>query len=317
MNRRRLLALLGSATALAGCPTRDDSPATGSTTDGDTSRQTNSPPPDTVTSPSDSAQESLDVGDGFRTATGETLRVSDVRLARSVFDLVYPDAVSPLAPTDSQFVFLTVGLDDPNALVPTPQSFQLRVDEEAITGRSRVADRHIDRRLAIPNEFINLTPDLAAEQGENRATVGFEVPFDVDPDRVFVEWQGDDETARWDWDDGLVDDLATPPAFDVTEIDHPDSFVCGERFETSVTITNAGGRAEAFRAIFPAKEPIATGQTVGISESVPADGTATWNGFLEFPPPLAGESCDDGVESATFELDWGVDTREITVSRDG
>lgn len=315
MYRRRLLALLGAAT-LAGCPAADDGPATASPTDGAEPARTTTAPPEGGASPTDTTPEPLELGDAYRTADGSTLTISDAHLARSVFDLVHPDAVAPLAPRNAQFVFLTIELDDADALAPSPDSLHLRIDDERIMGSGRVGDADIEFSLSVPNEFVHTTPGTADEQDFERATVGFEVPLDVDPDQVSVELHGDaGEMARWSWGDDLVRDLARPPEFRVTEIDHPDSFVCGERYLASITVANEGGRTEEFRAIFPATEPIAEEQTTGLSGPIPAGGTATLETYLEFPPPLRAEECDDDVDTATFVLDWGLDTQEITMSR--
>lgn len=316
MNRRRLLALLGSTTLLAGCSAMDGDSGTESPTDGDGSTPTTTAPTDGGASPTDTTPEPLELGDAYRTADGSTLTVTDAHLARSVFDLVYPDAVEPLAPTDSQFVFLTIGLDDSDALAPSPDSLHLEIDDERVVGRASVGDADVDLRLSVPNEFVHTTPGTADEQDYERATVGFEVPLDLDPDQVSVEWRGDEgETARWVWGEDLVRNLGRPPEFRVTEIDHPDSFVCGERYLASITVANEGGRTEEFRAIFPATEPIAEEQTTGFSGSVPASDRATLKAYLEFPPPLRTDECDDDVDAATFVLDWGLDTQEITMSR--
>ncbi|WP_274323330.1 hypothetical protein [Halosimplex aquaticum] len=258
---------------------------------------------------------SLAVGDSFRTAAGATVTVADIRLRRTLFDMAFPDAVVLLAPPESQFVLVTVSLDGRNALVPDPSSFGLSIDGAGWTGSTRLGGTNIDHRLSTPNDAVHRTPSGADERGDDLATVGFTVPVDVEPDQVSVAWERDGQTARWIGDDGLADALGSPPDFRVEAIDHPDAFACDERFDVSVTVANDGGRAGVFQAVFPAVEPIDEGHPDSFAERIPSGESKTWTGSLEFPPHLHPDGCDDDVQSATFELDWGLGTRAITLER--
>lgn len=257
----------------------------------------------------------LAIGDSFRTASGETVTVEAVHLRRTLFDMAFPDAVVPHTRTGSEFVLVTVSLDDSDALVPDPGSFRLATGEATWAGSERLGDTAIDHRLSTPNDAVHRTPSAADERGDDLATVGFTVPVDIEPDSVSIEWNGDGETARWEGDDGLANALGSPPEFRVEGIDHPEAFACDEAFDVSVTVANDGGRDGVFQAVFPAVKPTTDDHPESFSASVSAGETTTWNGSLEFPPHLHPDGCDDDVQSATFELDWGLDTREISLER--
>lgn len=284
VNRRHFLSGLGAMVPLAGC----------------LSRETGGP---------------LAIGDSFRTGTGETVTVDTVHLRRTLFDMAFPDAVVPLGPTGSQFVLATVSLDDGNALVPDPGSFRVGIDDAEWTGSSRLLGVAIDHGLSIPNDAVHPTPSTAEENGRDLATVGFTVPVDLDPDQMFIEWANDGQSARWVGDDSVAEAVGTPPEFRVEGVDHPETFVCDEEFDVSVTIANDGGRDGVFQAVFPAAKPTKEGHPESFTAPVSAGETTTWNGSLEFPPHLHPDGCDDDVRSTTFELDWGLDTREITLER--
>lgn len=241
--------------------------------------------------------------------------MAEIQLRRSVFDLWYPDAVRPLAPSDAQFVFLTLRLDGPDEFVPNAGSFRLLLDDESHTGATSAGGVDLDFGLSVPNDGIYPSPETAAENDFDRATVALEVSLDVEPTRVLVEWVGDDETARWAWDDDLVQALRNPPDFRVEAVEFPDEFACDEPFDTAVTVANDGGREDIFHAIVGAVEPARDEHPTGISVRVPAGGEAVWTGSLQFPPQLSSDECDEDVEYATFELDWGTATRQVTIER--
>lgn len=307
MNRRRALAALGTALAPAGCLAGlNDQHDEAST------------PTDTPTESATATREpTLAIGDAYETADGRRIVVTAVHLRRSVFDLFVPDAVEPLVEPDSQFVFLTLSLDHPDAAVPDPGSFSLAFDDATYPGAGRVGGVPIDDQLSMPNDVVHPTPERAVEVDRDRATVGFEVPLSPETDHAVVEWDGGEETARWAWDDGLVEALSQPPEFEVAEIETVDSFTCGESFDTSVTVENHGGRDGVFDAIVRIVDPVYEEHPPTISLTVPAGGRATWDGSLQYPPRLRTENCEDDADSATFEVDWGMGSRTLTVERDG
>lgn len=167
----------------------------------------------------------------------------------------------------------------------------------------------------MPNDGVYPSPETAAENDFNNATVAFEVPLHVEHSRVLVEWVGDDESARWTWDDDLVRALRSPPDFRVDAVDVPDGFACDEPFESAVTVANDGGREDIFHAIIGAVEPARDEHPTSVSVPIPAGGEEVWTGKLQYPPQLSSQSCDEDVEFATFELDWGTATRQVTIER--
>lgn len=313
MHRRRVLALLGTATTLSGCLSNGTDQSGETATPTGTTRETPTETTRRTSTPEPAAD--LAVGDTYETADGRTLAVSEVRLRRSLLDLHLPDAVQPLYGFDSQFVFLTLSLDHPDALVPDPGSFSLAFDDAIHVGGDSVGGTDIDFQLSMPNDGVHPTPETAVEVDHDRATVGFEVPLHPDTDRVAVEWDGGEEIARWTWDDDLVAALRNPPEFAVTELDFADSFTCGEPFDASVTVENDGGRDGVFAATTRIVEPVYEEHPQSFSVTVPAGGRATWDGTLEYPPVLWDDECTDDTREATFELDWGDGTRRVSVER--
>lgn len=285
MRRRSVLALLGGMVPLTGC--------------------TDSQP-----------QTTVPVGETVQLASDRSITVSAVHLRRILFDQTAPDAVAPVATAGSQFVFCTIPVSGTNALAPSPGTFHLILDDTSYAGQSRIAGADIDRGLALSNDVVNPIPPVAAERGLSAGSVGFTIPTNVAPETVAVQWKAEDTVIRWEWDDDLVDALADPPAFSVSEIDHPATFSCGEPFPVSITVTNEGGRTGRFAAILGSTDPIEQQHPRRFRLVVPSGGQAEWDGELEFPPRLLARSdCGDDIESATFELDWALETRTISIDR--
>ncbi len=308
MHRRQVLALLGTSVASAGCLSGDDEPTSAR------SPTSTAGSPSSAGSPtSTAAPEPLAVGEAHETASGWTVTVSACHLRRSVFELFVPDAVRPLAPASTQFVFLTVALHDSDSLVPEPGSFRLLVDDAAYRGSASVGGADLDMELSLPNDDVHLRPATAAESGNARATVGFEVPLDIDPEHVVVEWTGDGETARWAWDPSLVDALGRPPSFRVVDVSVPESFACGDPFDVSITVANDGGRPGEFLAVVPVVDPVFQEHPPTVTIDVPANGEATWDGTLQFPPEFGPGDCEGDMGEVAFELNWGTGMRRITV----
>lgn len=313
MNRRRVLAALGSTLPLAGCLAgrSDHSDVTATTNPTTNATPTN----EAGTTPKTTPESALAIGDVFQTADGREITVVDVHLRRSVFDLFVPDAVQPLVGARSQFVFLTLPIEDPETVVPDPRSFSLVFDDERYAGSGRVGGVPIDDQLSIPNDDVHPTPARAVEVGHSLATVGFEIPLYPQTDSAVIVWDDGEETARWAWDDDLVEVLDQPPEFEVVAVDAADSFTCGESFGASITVENHGGRDGVFNAVVPIVGPVYEEHPPSISLTVPAEGRATWDGSLQYPPQLRPGDCDD-VDNATFKLDWGMGSRTLTVEQD-
>lgn len=308
MRRRRALALLASTVPFAGCS--GASPETDEPTATDNSSET------TETSTRSSTRTtSLSVGDTYETVSGETITLADVELRRTMFDKVHPDVWKPFVPESSQFVFLTLAVDDQRALAPDPASFRLSIDGATYSGAESVAGKEISTNLSVANDGVHVAPAVARDDDHPRATVGFEVPLDVTPDRVAVEWVGDDEATRWTWDDSLVELLGAPPEFGVARIDAPETFACGEPFDASVTLANDGGRREPCNATVRIVEPVREQHPAWLAPPISAGDRAIEELELTFPPRLQSDACTDDVDEATFRLDWGTGTRDFSVER--
>ena len=295
MNRRTLLPLLASAAFLPGCLSSSEQPTT--------DNQPSSPEP------------ALTIGDTFETADEKTISLVDVHLRRTAFDSFVPDAVRPHAPQNHQFVFVTLSLGEPDALLPEPESFRLVLDGEAIPGTGTPDGLSVDTNLAMPNDAVFPTPKTAVESGVDTATIAFLAPLDVSADRVAVEWHGEEESATWTWDDNLVDALATPPVFEVRNVEFPDVFHCEEPFDITATVANEGKREGVFNGISQLTAPARDEHPPSVSLTVPAGETETWKQRLTYPPRLSGQDCDPDAEQATITLDWGTGERTITLDR--
>lgn len=257
------------------------------------------------------AESTLELGETYETAAGETITVADVHLRRSVLYALYGDVAQLVAPRNQQFVFLTLRHDGPDADFPPAPSFRLLLDDQRYLGASEVGDGVDIRLISYFYDFIHVSPPTDDE----RTTVAVEVPLQVAPDRVAVEWVGDDATARWVWPDPRVRALRNPPRFRVEAVEFPETFACNEPFDVAVRVANVGGRRDLFNAIVG---PVELGRSQGwhwMALPVSAGETATWEEGLQYPPNVSDLKCDESTDSATFELDWGLGTRTVTLAR--
>lgn len=99
---------------------------------------------------------------------------------------LYGSVPRPVVPRDRQFVFLNIRHDGPDANFPPATSFRLLVDDQRYRGASEVGDGVDIRLVSYFNDFVHVSPSTDDE----RATVAVEVPLQVAPDRVAVEWVG-------------------------------------------------------------------------------------------------------------------------------
>lgn len=285
MDRRQFLAATGSGVSLltAGCQ---------------------------ATKPTEST---LEFGESYETTAGETVTVANVHLQRSVFYSLYSDLPRVLMLPDRQFVFLTLLGTEPDAIFPEARSFRLRLDDGRYRGTTEVGD-HVEVSLFTwYHEFVHLPPPTDEEQ----ATVAWEVPLDVAPEEVAVEWSDENATAKWVWPDSRVRALRNPSRFRVDALDLPGTFTCNEPFGAAVRVANVGGRQDLFNAILG---PAELGPHHGwetLSLQVPAGETATWAGELQYPPSLSDLTCNERTDSVTFELNWGLETQTTTLTRRG
>jgi hypothetical protein len=251
------------------------------------------------------------LGESYETAAGETITVDNVRLHRSVLYALYGDVPRVIMLPDRQFVFLTLRRAGPDAVFPEAGSFRLRLDDERYRGTTEVGDSIDIGLVACFYDFIRPPPS----SDDERTTVAVEVPLRVTPERVAVEWVGDDTTARWVWPDARVRALRNPPRFQVEALDFPAIFACNESFDVAVRVANVGGRRDLFNAVLG---PVELGPHQGwawMSLPVTPGETATWEEDLRYPPDLSDLPCDERTGSVVFELDWGLDTRTVTLAR--
>ena len=288
MDRRQFLAATGSGVSLllAGCRT-------------------------TKTTPERPTETTLEFDETYETAAGETITAANVHIHRSALYALdgYPPQVLMLP--DRQLVFLTLLGTEPDAVFPEAGSFRLLLDDERYHGTTEVGDDVEIASLTWYHEFVHVPPPTEEEQ----ATVAWEVPLDVAPERVAVEWVGDDATARWVWPDARVRALRNPPRFQVEALDFPETFTCNEPFSAAVSVANTGGRQDLFNAVLGPPELGPHHGWEWMALSVPAGETATWVDELQYPPSRSDLTCDERTDSATFELDWGLGTRTVTLAR--
>jgi len=316
MRRRSVLALLGATVPFAGCMSEDSRGTPDSERTTWTTTPTVTTPSSTTTTPTPKPTISVDIGDTVELPAGGKIGVTDVQFRRTLFEQTYPDAVSPIAATGLQFVLCSLPVADSESIVPDPVSFQLVLDDERYRSTTTLAGASISRDLSFANKVVNPTPSVAAENDLAVASVAFVVPLDVDPESVAVEFEREDALVQWIWDEALVEALAAPPEFAVTSIDHPQSFVCGDSFPVSMTVANDGGRRGYFTGIVGATDPIEQQHPRQIRLEIPAGGTKTWNGELQYPPRVSSrEYCCEDVESVTFEFDWALNSQTITIDR--
>lgn len=84
----------------------------------------------------------------------------------------------------------------------------------------------------------------AEYRGAAPATPVVPVPREVSPDAGRVTVNG----TRLALDGTLLDRLANPPRFDVTEVGLPERVTAGSEFDLRLTVVHRGGRDDAFRA---------------------------------------------------------------------
>lgn len=267
-------------------------------------------------------QTSVDSTDnllGFAGGKLGPVTITEVHLRRSMMR-VLTDVLDPVALPESQFIFLSISLTRSDAAIGNAESFQLLLDDTIYTGTKSLGGAKLHRPiqgLSYNNEEIHPPPKVAAENDLEQATVGFEVPLNVDPDQAIIQWRGRGETAQVPWEESLIDALRKPPGFRVVKINSPRVIDKGEPFDISITIANDGGGEAEFNAVVPIVRPVKQDHPIGFSIDVPASGESTWEGTFQYPPKRFTQvymnQVDEEVKEITYQLDWALDTQEFSV----
>ncbi len=169
------------------------------------------------------------------------------------------------------------------------------------------SDEPIDLPLAVAADGTrhDRAIPVGFDEAPDRDRVAVRVPV-VDAPAARVVWErGDGPQPEWRLPDGLVDDLAARPRFEVERLDAPERVTAGETFEVAAEVRNVGDRAGRFLATLGAKRG-----SLDVSESsvsVDAGVTAT----------LRRSITASGDPPVRVVLDWGVGRRERTVAVEG
>lgn len=267
-------------------------------------------------------QSSEDLTDnllGFAGGKIGPVTITEVHLRRSLMR-VLTDVLDPVALPESQFIFLTISLTRSDAAIGNAESFQLLLDDTIYTGTKSIGGAKLHRPiqgLSYNNEEIHPPPKVAAENNLEQATVGFEVPLNIDPDQAIIQWRGEGETARLPWNEFLIDALRNPPEFRVIKINSPRVIDKGEPFDISITIANDGGREAEFNAVVPIVRPVKQDHPIGFSIDVPASGESKWEGTFQYPPKRFTQvymnQVDKEAKEITYQLDWALGTQKFSV----
>lgn len=255
MQRRRLLAVLGTGVSLSGClgsespgtPTASDETTRGPTTTDDVTDPTDQPPETTTD------LQTRSVGQVYDSPSGATVTVHDVNVRRTVFTRAVH--VDPHRRSGEQFLVVDASVSDRDLL----RAFELVVDGEQI-------DTRRNGRLVEP--FGNPTDEL----------LGLSVPAPLTADRGAVTWSGPEGgIARWPLGDGHLHALANPPEFEVRGFEIPETVERGTSFAAKLTIANVGAGDGSFFAELGAttisdvpeiRVEVPAGETVSVERTV-------------------------------------------------
>lgn len=287
MRRRTVLASTGAVfAALAGCLDSDSSsPGESPAEDGNRTDEENSP----TDSTDDSDLAALD------------LAVTDVQLRTLYLYPTHPDAADVTSTGSDQFVFLAVETDS----AVTRRDFSLVLEGEA----TDAADRLGDDILYSLNRGWMADPELpTTPYDEGEGLIGFSVPRDIDPvESATLVAETEKKRGEWSLPVETVEQLHTPPEFEAS-LSLPDELVWEADFEAEMSVTNAGGRAGIFVAIFGVES--ATHPAI-ISTTIPAEETVAKTVDSSLPDPLEGGPVER-PDSVTYTLEWGAGVVEET-----
>lgn len=270
------LGTIVAGASVAGCLGSGD--RRGQTTDATTTRSKTS---QTTTSTQSGVETEVAVGESVTLPDGTALAVTDAWVQQSVVHRVSHYGVAALP--DRQFVLAHVSAE------VGYDGFALAVDG--------------DRRPA-SYRAGGVTFDAARVEGRETEPLllGWAVPKPLDASAVAVVYEREGATVRWTVPERVASALSDPPAFAVRAFAAPASVAPDESFELSVTVENTGGSDGTFRAEL---------------------GRADYSNQSEFRLDVpAGErathaenealAADEG--SVTYLLDWGLGSRERTVT---
>jgi hypothetical protein len=247
----------------------------------DTTTTTRTETSQTTTTTRTSVEAEVAVGESVTLPDGTALSVTDAWVQQPVVHRVSHYGVTALP--DRQFVLArvstAVGYD----------GFALAVDGDRYPASHQTAGVALDGVQVKGRETEPLL-------------LGWAVPEPLDASAVAVVYEREGAAVRWTVPDRAAATLSDPPEFTVREFAAPASAAPDEPFELAVTVENTGGSDGTFRAEL---------------------GRADYSDQSEFRLDVpAGErathmerhtlSSDEG--SVTYLLDWGLDSRERTVT---
>jgi hypothetical protein len=234
-----------------------------------------------TTTTAEQVEANVTVGESVTLPDGTDLAVADAWVQQSVVHRVSHHEVTALA--DRQFVLAHVAAE------VGYDGFALDVDGDAYPASHEAAGVALD---GVRVEGRETEPLL----------LGWAVPKPLDATEVAVVYERENAAVRWTAGSDVAATLSAPPEFAVREFTAPESVVPDEPFEVAVTVENAGGSDGTFRASLGLAD---RSDYPELRLDVPAGERATHAESHSL-------SADEG--SATFALDWGLDSMERTVT---